>query len=155
MCQGRNKGFTLIELMIVVAVIGILAMIAYPSYESYLLRSRRADAQQLMLDIETRQKQLLIEQRAYAQAIGATNVASTGWTCTNAATIPGSCTNLYYTVTFDPAVDNTDTPPSYVICAAPKSGSRQVPDGVLTLTSTGAKMRRTGTSCTAGTDQGW
>jgi type IV pilus assembly protein PilE len=43
------KGFTLIELMIVVAVIGILAAIAYPSYQNYVLRAHRADAQAEMM----------------------------------------------------------------------------------------------------------
>lgn len=44
MILKNNKAFTLIEMLIVVALIGILAMIAIPSYESYVQKSRRADA---------------------------------------------------------------------------------------------------------------
>ena len=142
------RGFTLIELMIVVAVIALLATIAYPSYNNYLARSRRADAQQFIMQMDSRQKQILIEQRAYATAPNALNVASSGWTCTAA-----SCTNAFYTVTFNPAVDNAATPPSYTICAVP--AGTQASDGTLTLDSTGAKLRRSGTSCTAGADLGW
>lgn len=150
MAWSRQRGFTLIELMIVVAVLGVLAMIAVPSYSKYQQKSRRADAEQLMLSIDTRQKQILIEQRAYATSIGATNVASGGWTCTSTA-----CTNAWYQMTFDPAVDNTATPPSYTICAKPIN-SAQTEDGTLTLTSLGAKKRVAGTTCTtAGTDLGW
>ena len=145
-----SKGFTLIELMLVVVIIAILVAVAYPSYNSYLARSRRADAQQFMQQLDNRQKQILIEQRAFATAPNALNVASSGWTCTAA-----NCTNTFYTVTFDPAVDNAATPPSYAICAVPNAGTGQAGDGTLTLSSAGAKMRRTGTSCTAGTDLGW
>ncbi|MBS0429990.1 MAG: type IV pilin protein [Proteobacteria bacterium] len=48
------KGFTLIELMIVVAVIAILAAIAYPSYQEYVLRSRRVEGQALLNDAAAR-----------------------------------------------------------------------------------------------------
>lgn len=49
MYSHRNRGFTLIELMIVVVVIGILASIAYPSYQSAVERSRRSDGQAALL----------------------------------------------------------------------------------------------------------
>jgi type IV pilus assembly protein PilE len=143
-----TRGFTLIEVMVVVVIIGILSAVSYPSYQRYVMRSQRSDAQQFMLKMETRQKQILIEQRGYASAPNALNVSAQGWSCSAA-----NCSNGRYTITFNPAVDNTATPPSYTICAVPSAN--QAADGTLTLTSDGIKMRRTGTSCTAGTDQGW
>lgn len=51
-CSNTQRGFTLIELMITVAVIGILASIAYPNYTKYVLEARRAEAQSEMLRIQ-------------------------------------------------------------------------------------------------------
>ena len=48
---GKQYGFTLIELMIVVAIIGILAAIAYPSYQEYTRKTKRVDAQAEMVNI--------------------------------------------------------------------------------------------------------
>ncbi len=145
------RGFTLIELMITVVIIAILASIAYPSYQSYLARSRRADAQQFMQAMDARQKQILLEQRAYATAPNALNLAMSGWSCT--AT---QCENPFYTITFNPAVDNTATPPSYTVCAQPKAATNQVSDGSLILAHTGSKQRLTGTTaCSGGTAVSW
>jgi type IV pilus assembly protein PilE len=145
----KNYGFSLIELLVTVVIIGILAAIAIPSYNSQMAKSRRADAQQFMMQMDTRQKQILIEQRAYATAPNALNVSSEGFTCD-----ASSCVNRFYTITFNPAVDNSATPPSYSICAIPMGG--QASDGVLTLSSAGAKQRLTGTTtCSGGTANTW
>ena len=55
--KKSNGGFTLIELMIVVAIIGIIAAISYPSYTNYVVRSARAEASAMLLEVMERQEQ--------------------------------------------------------------------------------------------------
>jgi len=61
----QARGFTLIELMIVVVVIAILAAIAYPSYTSYVTRGKRSAAQAAMMDLANRQQQYLLANRRF------------------------------------------------------------------------------------------
>ena len=63
--NSRIKGFTLIELMIVVAVIGILAAVAYPSYVDHLTRSNRSEGQRELTRLANLQEQLMVDSRAY------------------------------------------------------------------------------------------
>jgi type IV pilus assembly protein PilE len=138
----RTGGFTLIEMMIVVAIMGVLATLAFISYDAYVKRGQRGNAQQVITNIASREQQYLLDARQFTATIGAGGLAfsADGWTC--AAT----CTNARYTITV--TVNNAATPPTFSISGAPAGA--QVGDGTLTYNSLGQKTRMVG-----GVDKGW
>lgn len=124
----RTKGFSLIELMIAVAIVAILASIAYPSYQNYVIRSNRAEAQQVLMNLSSLQGQYMLDNRTYA--VGST--ALTALTGSSTTTVDGT-----YTVTVTPNAPTT--PPTYTITATPKSGTIQDGDGNLTVNYLGVQ----------------
>ena len=119
-----SRGFTLIELMIAVAVVAILAAIAFPSYALYMKKSRRGDAEATLMDIAQREAQYLIDARAYAPDVATLNT-----------TIPVSVSSYYNVVINAPG----GAPPTFAVTATPIAGSPQAGDPVLTIDNTGAK----------------
>lgn len=122
--RTSTRGFTLIELMITVAVIGILAAIAYPSYQSAIVKNRRASAQAHLMDIAQREQQYLMDNRSYTDSLTDLNV-----------TTPTDVSS-YYSITVP---IGTGAVPSFTATATPIVGSSQASDGTLTLTNTGVK----------------
>ena len=125
----RPRGFTLIEVMIVVAIVGILLAVAFPSYRQYIVRSNRAAAQSQMLDIANRQQQFLLNTRSYVAHSDAL------WTATGFTLPPEVSRNYTY------AIEVASVPPAFTVTFTPVAGGGQQADGVLTFNSQGVKLR--------------
>ena len=122
---GRSQGFTLIELMVAVAVVGILVGLAWPSYRNYVMRANRSAAQQFMLDIANREEQYMLDARSYA-------TGSSALTSLN-LTVP-TAVSPNYTLSVAAV---TGPPVGYLITAT--AIGNQLTDGNLTLSSAGTK----------------
>jgi len=68
--QPRGRGFTAIELLVAVAIVGVLAMVAVPGYAAYVARSRVLDAAMRLADARTRMEQYFLDRRAYTDTDG-------------------------------------------------------------------------------------
>jgi type IV pilus assembly protein PilE len=123
--SGVNRGFTLIELMIAVAIVAIIAMIAIPSYTAQIVKGRRSAAEAVLLDIAQRQQQYLLDTRGYAPNVAALNT-----------TTPVNV-SAYYNVQIDPLP--AGPPPSFTARATPLPGTAQAGDVTLTIDNTGVK----------------
>lgn len=129
--MSHERGFTLIELMIVVAIVAILAAVGYPSYRDHVARSQRSQGQQFLADIAQRQEQFLLDRRQYG---------SSGEASLNPARPDG------FRYTWPPAtwtVNNAVTPPTYVICMSPAAGTvlAQRNDGRLCINQLNERWR--------------
>lgn len=127
----QERGFTLLELMIVVVIIAILAAIAIPTYGRYAIRAHRVDGQELLLRIANAQERFYATNNHYG--------ALTELDYTD----PAVSEKSYYSVTMDPAAASTTQ--SFTATATPINGQTKDDCADLTISNTGAKAS-TGTT---------
>ena len=122
--KSGQSGFTLIELMITVAVIAILAAIAIPSYAQYTIRSSRQAAQAELVVMASIQEKIYLNSNAYASSVStAYNGSSTG----GLGVATGNSRDGKYTFSV------TVASATYTLTATPVVGSSQSADGALTI----------------------
>lgn len=124
----NNNGFTLIELMIVVAIIGIIAAIAYPSYTQYVERARRTDAQGALMGLAAAMERHRTTNGSYEGA-GAPNTGAPS-IYPDESPIDGG--QKFYDLTIEAVTATT-----FALQATPKNA--QAGNGMLVLRHTGAR----------------
>jgi len=127
----RQQGFTLIEIMIVVAILGILTALVYPSYQRYVDQSRRTDGRVGLLDNAQRLERCFTLQNSYANCAG---------------TINANTENRFYTIS---SVDADLGATTFTLLATPIGVHAGDACGNLTLSHTGNRGVNNGTLAVA------
>ncbi|MFZ2403918.1 MAG: type IV pilin protein [Methylobacter sp.] len=141
--KTKIRGFSLIELMIAVAIVGLLAAVAVPSYRSYIQKGNRAEAQGALVVFANAMEQWRLQNGSYLGA--ATGGANTGSPTIFSTVVPISGGTRTYNLTIS-AMDTAGT--TYTLTAT--ATGAQTSDGNLSLTSTGTKSCTVAGSCLNG-----
>ena len=141
--RNAQRGFSLIELMIVVAIVAIISAFAYPSYQRYVIKAKRSVAQNALLQVADRQQQFFMDNKRFAADV--TNLgfpASPYVVDDNGTPTVASDGDAVYSLSLSNVTATT-----WTATAAPLNGqlSRDTYCGSLSITQTGAKGK-SGTS---------
>lgn len=145
------KAFTLIELMLVLAIVAILIAIAYPSYQEYIRKTNRVETQSQIMDIANRLQRYKIANFTFLKSDGVTPITLVD--IQQSATLPTS--KALYSVTLNNVTANT-----WTLIATPITTSAQKGDGHLVLNHRNERCwtkgsDQTGTACTPSAATNW
>jgi type IV pilus assembly protein PilE len=128
----RTRGFTLIEVMIVVAIVAILSAIALPSYHEYIKRSSREAVQSELIELAAIQEKIFLNASGYATSVTA---GYTGQASGGLGVPSGTSRDQRYSLSV--AVANG----AFTLTATPVAGSTQTGDGAITINAQGQRTR--------------
>ena len=131
----NEQGFTLLELMIVVAIVGFLAAIAYPSYTNYVTKAKRSAGQSMLTQVASRQEQFFMDNKTYTADLTKLGYGANPLPVESEGQANGSGEIVYNIVATVPTAN------SYTLTAVPQGGhaTRDTDCATLTLTHTGVK----------------
>lgn len=134
---NRMRGFSLIEIMITVAIIAILASIALPSYRQYIIRSSRTAAQNELQKLSGLQEKIYLNSNAYTSNL---TTAYDGTTTGGLGITSGATADNRYTISL-----SRPTTQTYTLTATPVTGTTQAGDGNLSISENDKKLWGTAT----------
>ncbi len=133
----RQSGITLLELMIVVAIVAIISAVAYPSYTQFVVKTKRATATAVLLQVADRQQQFFMDNKQYASKLSSLGYPADTFMVNDDGTIVGSGdSRRTYNISLTGA-----TATAFTVNGTPQLGqyAKDTDCGTLTLTNAGVK----------------
>lgn len=142
-----QKGFSLLEIVVVVAIIGMLVAIAVPSYRNYVIKTKRGEMKTSLMEIAQSLQRYQVANKSFANVKNSSQFA----TLTTSGQGYPLAGDAVYTVKLEPNENNRD----WVLKATPIAGLSQKDDGDIMLNNKGHKCWTKGSSCTLSASSKW
>ncbi len=144
MATNTKNGFTLVELMVVIAVIAVLASVSIQMFQKYTIRSNRTDVQTTMTQIAQKLASYKMINNNYNVALS------------NSVIYGGTVSPLRGVAQYDLSLDTTTTDGAWTLTATPKAGTKQANDGAVLLNDQGWRCwTKTTVACTLSATSVW